>query len=130
MGFNMLDRVVGPSNSLSKAAQKALLSQVFLSPAYHVGFLAYGSYHRGSDPMIDINERFPKLFANACMIWPFVNIVTFRFIPEGLPRVVFNNGTGILWSAYLSTVGSAASSAAAAAAAAHHHQQPVGVIKT
>ncbi|KAJ3417006.1 hypothetical protein HDV05_007488 [Chytridiales sp. JEL 0842] len=128
MGFNMLDRIAGPSNTLAKAAQKAVLSQILLSPAYHVGFLAYGSYFRGSDPIVDIKERFPGLFANACMVWPLINICTFRFVPEGLPRVVFNNGTGILWSAYLSTVGAAAGSAAAAAAAAKSN--PPATIET
>ncbi|KAI9355691.1 hypothetical protein DFJ73DRAFT_824731 [Zopfochytrium polystomum] len=106
--FNALDNLIGASTTLRRAIAKALITQLTVSPPFLSSVIIYGAALRG-DPTSTWREtwgqRFPGLYATACSIWPAVNVVTFRYVAAGTPRIVFVNGVGLAWTSYLATVG-------------------------
>ncbi|KAJ3306901.1 hypothetical protein HDU76_004738 [Blyttiomyces sp. JEL0837] len=107
-GFHVLDNIIGPSTTITKSATKALMSQLFFSPPFLSTFIIYGAYFRNDESLYETwRERFPNLYANACTVWPAVNLITFRFLPEGLSRIVFINAVGVGWTAWMTAVGAA-----------------------
>ncbi|KAI9335684.1 hypothetical protein BDR26DRAFT_865587 [Obelidium mucronatum] len=113
-GFHLLDRILGPSSTLRQAATKAIISQSFLSPPYLSAFLLYSAVFCASNSnnkesvstAIDtVVEKFPELYMSAWTVWPAVNLLTFRYLPPGVPRVAFLNFVGVGWNAYMTAVG-------------------------
>ncbi|KAI8613443.1 hypothetical protein BC830DRAFT_1132176 [Chytriomyces sp. MP71] len=109
-GFHLLDKAFGPSKTLRVAALKAVSNQLLFVPPYSAGFLYYSAafVHQSNNPDVtpwdSMVSKFPKVYAAGCALWPAVNVISFRFVPPGLPRVALMNGVGLCWSTYLATV--------------------------
>ncbi|KAJ3390587.1 hypothetical protein HDU84_007288 [Entophlyctis sp. JEL0112] len=108
--LHLLDTVVGPSKTFGLAATKAILNQVLYSPPYLASFLYFSAAHvrqpPDADPWATVADKFPTVYASAWALWPAVNLVSFRYIPAGIPRVAFANAMGLGWTVYLAHVGS------------------------
>ncbi|KAJ3076322.1 hypothetical protein HDU98_004306 [Podochytrium sp. JEL0797] len=105
--FHLLDKAMGSSgSSLKLAAQKSIVNQLVFSPPYLASFLYFSSAYvnppqPGKSPTDIVIKKFPKLYASAWCVWPAVNLVSFRYIRPGVPRVAFLNVMGIAWTAYI-----------------------------
>ncbi|KAI8815374.1 hypothetical protein BJ742DRAFT_783373 [Cladochytrium replicatum] len=102
--FRIIDRVVGTSVSVSSVVIKAISSQTFFSPPYLATFLAYTGYFEGANPVDRVQSRFVELYTSSWMIWPFVNVVNFKYMKPGVPRILFMNVLGVAWNVYMSWV--------------------------
>ncbi|KAI8825401.1 hypothetical protein BJ741DRAFT_57950 [Chytriomyces cf. hyalinus JEL632] len=110
--FQILDKVIGPAKTLRLATIKAVANQIIFVPPYSAGFLYYSAayVHTKSIPGAAVNawdsmvQKFPTVFAMGCLIWPAVNVISFRFVSPGLPRVALMNTVGLCWTTYLASV--------------------------
>ncbi|KAJ3187010.1 hypothetical protein HDU85_007048 [Gaertneriomyces sp. JEL0708] len=100
-GFRMLDRVCGPSRSLSTVLKKSALGQVVLFPPYVVAFLSLTAVLDGETPWTRLKSRFMPILVNGSIFWPAANFVNFRFVPSHW-RIAYVNVVGIGWNTYLS----------------------------
>ncbi|KAI8814207.1 hypothetical protein BJ742DRAFT_786812 [Cladochytrium replicatum] len=102
--FRIIDRVVGTSASVRSVVIKAISSQTFFSPPYLATFLAYTGYFEGANPVERVQSRFVELYTSSWMIWPFVNVLNFKYMKPGVPRILFMNVLGVAWNVYMSWV--------------------------
>ncbi|KAJ3231772.1 hypothetical protein HDU78_007497 [Chytriomyces hyalinus] len=111
--FQILDKVIGPAKTLRLATIKAVSNQIIFVPPYSAGFLYYSAAYVHTKPIPGVAavspwdsmvQKFPTVFATGCLIWPAVNVISFRFVSPGLPRVALMNTVGLCWTTYLAGV--------------------------
>jgi protein Mpv17 len=101
MGFRALDAKF-PGNSLKASLTKVLVGQVCLFPPFVSLLLTFTSLLEGKSLLTaDFKEKFIKININGLLIWPFANLVNFRYIPSQY-RVLYVNMIGLGWNTYLS----------------------------
>ncbi|KAJ3228750.1 hypothetical protein HDU81_005943 [Chytriomyces hyalinus] len=110
--FQILDKVIGPAKTLRLATIKAVANQIIFVPPYAAGFLYYSAAYVHTKPIPGVSavtpwesmvQKFPTVFATGCLVWPAVNVISFRFVSPGLPRVALMNTVGLCWTTYLAS---------------------------
>eukprot|EP00937_MAST-01D_sp_MAST-1D-sp2_P008273 g8273.t1 len=112
--YRVLDRAFG-----TKAAdwggvlKKCAADQAVYAPVACGSFLTWAAViqgggvervHRAADN--NLRQSFFKTWAADCMVWPFANVVGFRFVPINY-RPTFIGFVQLGWQSYMSTVGHA-----------------------
>ncbi|KAL2917429.1 hypothetical protein HK105_203095 [Polyrhizophydium stewartii] len=100
-GFRFLDWALGTGRTFPTIVAKAILGQVAVSPPFIAMFLGLSAVLDGKDPVARIKEKFLAINISSCLIWPFLSIVNFRWVPVNR-RILFINIAGIFWNTYLS----------------------------
>ncbi|GAX84929.1 hypothetical protein CEUSTIGMA_g12350.t1 [Chlamydomonas eustigma] len=109
-GYRWLDTfttTTGPP-SLKGALLKTSIGQVTLFPAYLGGALIALSLLEGkrtSEAVAKLQDTFLSTYVAGSFFWPVANTLNFMFMPP-TRRVLFANGAGLIWNAYLSLVNS------------------------
>eukprot|EP00842_Homolaphlyctis_polyrhiza_P002886 jgi/Hompol1/3599/HPOL_006636-RA len=91
----------GTGRSMKTVVAKSLLGQVTVSPLFIGLFLTYTALLDGQDPVMRLQDKFIAINVSSCMIWPFLSIINFKYVPVS-GRMVFINMCGICWNTYLS----------------------------
>ena len=88
------------------AATKLLIDQTVFAPFIIASVMTVGSVVNGKS-WEQIKEMFrtqyPQALKTNYFVWPFVNFVTFRYVPESF-RVLFSNSASVGWNCFLSTL--------------------------
>lgn len=82
---------------------KIALDQMIFTPLMTGLFFAFLKAVEGQPHMIlpFISEKLGSTLLVGYTVWPAVNIITFRYIPQDL-RILFGSAIGLFWSIYLS----------------------------
>jgi protein Mpv17 len=111
-GFRWLDTTFGSSPTLKSAIIKVAIGQLTLFPTYLASFTIYMGLLEGLS-LQQCQEKLKRTFADTyiagSVFWPTANMFNFLLLPP-TARVVFINGAGLFWNAYLSFVNSTAGS--------------------
>lgn len=111
-GFRWLDTTFGSSPTLKSAITKVMIGQLTLFPTYLASFTVYMGLLEGLS-LQQCQEKLKRTFVDTyiagSIFWPTANMFNFLFLPP-TARVVFINGAGLFWNAYLSFVNSTAGS--------------------
>ncbi|KAI9335688.1 hypothetical protein BDR26DRAFT_522619 [Obelidium mucronatum] len=107
--FRFLDKRIGYNRVFHVAATKAVLNQIVFAPIYLSAFLyyqstfvtSYAGVNTGS-PTEFVSQNFLGLYSKAWLYWPIVNCISFRFVPAGVPRLVF---LAPFWAAWIARIG-------------------------
>ncbi|KFH45512.1 hypothetical protein ACRE_036540 [Hapsidospora chrysogenum ATCC 11550] len=101
--FNFLARRVNPSNKRLTTMARVACDQLAFAPVMIGVFLSSMATMEGGSPKHKLEITWwPALKAN-WMVWPFVQMVNFTFLPLQ-HRVLFANVVSIGWNSYLSWV--------------------------
>jgi protein Mpv17 len=80
---------------------KSIAGQVLVFPPYVFIYLSITTLLNRLDYRETMTNQFPKIVTNGALVWPFVNIINFKFVP--IPyRLLFINVIGVGWNSYLS----------------------------
>lgn len=106
--FKFLQKNVNLRNANSTILARVALDQGVFAPVFISVFLSSMAVLEGTSPKAKLEASYvPALTANY-MIWPFVQLVNFKFVPLQ-HRVLFVNLISIGWNCYLSFLNSGAS---------------------
>ncbi|GAB4819299.1 hypothetical protein N2152v2_006345 [Parachlorella kessleri] len=100
-----LDANVDPQHPISAKAVggKVALDQLVFTPIMTLAFFAFLKAAEGQPHMIlpFIHDKYLSTLLAGYAVWPAVNIITFRFIPQDL-RILFGSAVGLVWGTYIS----------------------------
>lgn len=96
-----------PSTSLVGTLQKAALGQIIFGPAFTCVFFGAGMIQAGTFSLGawlgKIRTDLPAVWASGLGFWPFVDFVSYRYVPVSwIP--LFVNFCSFVWTIYLSIV--------------------------
>jgi protein Mpv17 len=100
-GLQYLDKWFGATTEIKTVLLKSIAGQFIIFPPYVAMYLAYSSVLNGRDPVRGIVEQFPRIVTNGILVWPFANVINFRFIPMDY-RLLYINAVGVGWNSYIS----------------------------
>lgn len=85
---------------------RVALDQGVFAPTFIGIFLSSMAVLEGSSPQEKLEKNYKPALLTNYMIWPFVQLVNFKFVPLD-HRVLFVNLISIGWNCYLSYLNSA-----------------------
>lgn len=92
-----------PQESWSTVLGKVFLDQTTFGPLFNLFYFYVIGFLEGRD-LTSIHSNIGRDYVNVMMmnyrIWPLVNILNFRFVPQQL-RVLFGNIVSIFWTTYV-----------------------------
>ena len=95
---------MGPATCARAAAKKVALGHVFLFPSYAFLFNVWMGCFEGKGVGAGV-QKFRDTWGEVCVagtaFWPAANMINFMYCPPGY-RVLFLNGAGLYWNAFLS----------------------------
>ena len=100
----MIEHLVGPARCPRAAAKKVALGHVFLFPSYAFLFNVWmgGLEGKGFEGGVrKFMDTWRTVFVAGSVFWPAANMVNFMYCPPK-HRVLFLNGGGLFWNAFLS----------------------------
>ncbi|KAI8898165.1 hypothetical protein BC833DRAFT_526192 [Globomyces pollinis-pini] len=103
-GFRLLDRLFGMSRNMSTVFLKTIGGHCLVFPPFICLLLSYKSLLEGKDFQTTIDRvtmQGPDIFLNGSVVWPFANMINFKFVPVPY-RLAYTNLVGIGWNSYLS----------------------------
>jgi protein Mpv17 len=100
-GLQYLDKWFGTTADIKAVLLKSIAGQFIIFPPYVAMYLAYSSVLNGRDPIRGILDQFPRIVTNGVLVWPFANVINFRFIPMDY-RLLYINAVGVGWNSYIS----------------------------
>ena len=102
--MGIIERVVGPATNPIAAAKKVALGHVFLFPSYAFAFNVWMGLLEGrgvQGGITKFEDTWAEVFMMGSAFWPIANMFNFMYCPPA-HRVLFLNGGGLFWNAYLS----------------------------
>ncbi|KAK6097432.1 hypothetical protein MT418_003050 [Batrachochytrium dendrobatidis] len=99
--FRALDRIFGYGRSIKTTVFKSLFTQVAFTPPFIALFLCMSAVMNNKDVWTTLKEKFIPINISSCLIWPFLGIINFRWIPPNR-QLIFINVCGIGWNTYMS----------------------------
>ncbi|GAB7353650.1 hypothetical protein MBLNU459_g4059t2 [Dothideomycetes sp. NU459] len=99
-GF-LQNRVRIPSSPNAEILARVGLDQTVLAPTNLFMFLSSMAIMEGSDPQKKLETTYWSALSKNWMLWPFVQIVNFKFVPLH-HRVLVVNVVSLGWNCYLS----------------------------
>lgn len=103
-GF-LQNRVRLPGRPNAEILARVGLDQAVLAPTNLFMFLNYMAIMEGSDPKQKIDSTYKSALTKNWMVWPFVQLVNFKFTPLQ-HRVLVVNVVSLGWNCYLSYLNS------------------------
>ena len=112
MWYRILDRVFGAdAKNWGGILKKCVADQAIYAPLSCGSFLCWAAVLQGGSTEQmkrgaenNLRHSFAKTWLADCMVWPFANIVGFRFVPINY-RPTYNSLVVIGWQSYMSSVG-------------------------
>ncbi|TPX19072.1 uncharacterized protein E0L32_011233 [Thyridium curvatum] len=104
--FAFLQRNVNLRSPNATILARVALDQGVFAPTFIGIFLSSMAVLEGSSPREKLDKSYMSALTTNWMIWPFVQMVNFRFMPLE-HRVLFVNIVSIGWNSYLSYLNSA-----------------------
>jgi protein Mpv17 len=102
--LGVIEHLVGPARCPRAAAKKVALGHVFLFPSYAFLFNVWmgGLEGKGFEGGVrKFMDTWSTVFVAGSVFWPAANMVNFMYCPPK-HRVLFLNGGGLFWNAFLS----------------------------
>ncbi|KAB5567010.1 hypothetical protein GE09DRAFT_754357 [Coniochaeta sp. 2T2.1] len=103
--FRLLQRHVNLSTPNRTILARVALDQGVFAPTFICIFLSSMATLEGGSPREKLEKSYVPALTTNYMIWPFVQLVNFRFVPLH-HRVLFVNLISIGWNCYLSYLNS------------------------
>ncbi|KAJ9137612.1 Protein sym-1 [Coniochaeta hoffmannii] len=104
--FKFLQRNVNLRSANSTILARVALDQGVFAPTFIGIFLSSMAVLEGTSPQEKLEKSYKPALLTNYMIWPFVQLVNFKFVPLH-HRVLFVNVISIGWNCYLSYLNSA-----------------------
>ncbi|KAH8906245.1 hypothetical protein BR93DRAFT_739103 [Coniochaeta sp. PMI_546] len=104
--FRFLQRNVNLRSTNSTILARVALDQGVFAPTFIGIFLSSMAVLEGTSPQEKLEKSYKPALLTNYMIWPFVQLVNFKFVPLH-HRVLFVNVISIGWNCYLSYLNSA-----------------------
>ncbi len=104
--FRFLQRNVNLRTTNRAILARVALDQGVFAPTFIGIFLSSMAVLEGSRPQEKLEKNYKPALLTNYMIWPFVQLVNFKFVPLD-HRVLFVNLISIGWNCYLSYLNSA-----------------------
>jgi protein Mpv17 len=110
--YTFLDRVFSPSMTDYRViAKKILADQLVMPPAYLAIFFTYTTAvdksttweEKKKELRLKFQNCFIPAYVTDCLIWPFANVTTFRYVPLSY-RPAYIGVAELLWQTYLSHI--------------------------
>jgi protein Mpv17 len=103
--FRWVDKTVGTqSRSFLTAAKLAAVSQVTFFPVFSTSFFTYMGLLEGlslEECKQKVIKVLPPTILTGTAFWPAVTVINFMYVPPAA-RVLFVNGAGLFWNAWIS----------------------------
>lgn len=103
--FKFLQRNVVLKNKNAEMLARVACDQLIFAPVFISVFLSSMAVLEGSSPRDKLQKSYTTALTTNWMIWPFVQMVNFKFIPLH-HRLLFVNTVSIGWNSYLSYLNS------------------------
>lgn len=103
--FGFLQRNVNLRSPNATILARVALDQGVFAPTFIGIFLSSMAVLEGSSPKEKLEKSYSSALTTNWMIWPFVQMIIFRFMPLE-HRVLFVNVVSIGWNSYLSYLNS------------------------
>jgi protein Mpv17 len=104
--FGFLQRNINLRSANATIFARVALDQGVFAPTFIGVFLTSMAVLEGSSPKEKLEKSYKPALTTNYMIWPFVQLVNFKFVPLH-HRVLFVNVISIGWNCYLSYLNSA-----------------------
>jgi protein Mpv17 len=105
MWYRALSRRVVFKDKNAEVLARVAVDQTLFSPTFLVIFLSTMAYCEGRDPKENIKKNFFPILATNYMVWPWVQLANFKFVPLN-HRLNLANTVAIGWTCYLSYMNS------------------------
>lgn len=79
--FNFLQRRIQLPNKNAEVITRVLVDQSVFAPTVSFAFLSYMSLMEGTSPREKLDKTYKKVLLKNWMVWPWVQIVNFKFVP-------------------------------------------------
>lgn len=90
MWFNLLQRRIQLPNKNAEVLARVLVDQSVFAPTVSFAFLSYMSLMEGTSPREKLDQKYKKVLLKNWMVWPWVQIVNFKFVPLDYRVLVVN----------------------------------------
>lgn len=101
--FRFLQSKIVLQNKKLEIGARVAADQLIFAPTNLLAFLSTMSVLEGISPSEKLAKTYKGALQSNWMVWPFVQVVNFSFIPLDY-RVLFVNGLSVFWNCYLSYI--------------------------